>query len=887
MARNVARGVQAADSAANTTPSMFAALRKTHALALRSAMHTLPDATAAACHAADEICVQAWAAHAAARQQVVHALSAYLHHVPKLPDGGYVATTSHAAWLQVLGGVQSACDAAIPDECGIAQALRRAPLLDGSAAAAAMAPLLACIAQMRSQSEAIAAADDDSAFTGRMPGIPHSACRQLLSTAGSDRAALRQGIAFGAEQLAALLSDTVHAIHRHQSHAGSISTGSSAAAAAAETDPWGVQAAVEPAAAAEVTLPELDARTHSLVIDNSVTELLSDASAALQRLSRDQDTSAALGSLHAQSALLAAEPRVEVLEALSAALKACADSSEHFGAVQACAAHVVLPALQAAARAPLTMPVPAQEGGQTVNAVALVAEIYQAQCQPVRDAIAAWAAQERKAHAAQAGIQDAAAAAEASQGNEHSPGLQQGALSGPTADLARSQAQLHHAQMAVARAVDNVHSAVATAAAQLSDVQAMSASVQAQLDQLHANAVVDAVGSALDVGQALQAANVEHGLRHSLSLMMPLVQSLHRELANALPSSALQGAEAGLKTPAAWHAGKQPAPAPPVQQTFGMWGDSNIWGGTSQIDQALFGQAELGLSDAAPAQPDSAPALAWPQGLAEVWTPVAALLSVDAVLQSVVTSPTEAGDCASKVEAALASVTACGPVSLAAAHLSAFSASFNIAPVAASAAAPPAVANLISPPRDTPQARELPNAPPVWATPPRPPSPPRLQSLGAVARPHRTSVSTASASDAALAAAVAPQGRHDQELQAFTFFDDDLPGADIMLGGLSDDSSVEAQSVGDEEEPDYTAGDTGKAADELAQFGFVSEEQLPGSELQYGSHGAYDTGQVCIVYCQCENHSARDVNSTVRFHTSFCFLLQIGDSYIMTCYKYK
>ena len=744
-------------------PSLRAALAAQHPLAFHSALHTLPPSTLAACETTDALFAQAWQAHTAARQQLASSLAAYLRNVPRRAGIDYVDTTSHAAWCHVLRGLEAVVSSSALDERGIVAALQHMPLADTNVATGAMQSVLRSLGALARARNVVDEAAEAAGFVRKPPPLAGVAPAQLLAAAASQRGALQQGLVQGLAATATTLERAAEALRSHEEIRRQAETGRS-------QDAWG--AAVD--TSGRDSKP--DAVAEGFFREGGCASLLRDVAGCLQGLADDKAASAALGSAQSQSLLLAVTTRSDTLQAAAREVDSLAHAAERAAAVQSFLAHALCPMLRPAAHQPSA-------------AVQLLAAAYSRAVQPLRSALVRLEAALRRA-AKPAPIRY---------------GLQ------PKDATARAA----ESDTVVASAAQDVQQAAERAQAQVATAIALDGAVTAVAAERYVDAAMRPAAGGLCVDTIAGAAASRHGDLAAARAILPMLHALHEEV-RAVADAGLSGAQsAALRIPAHWRAhtaDEQRSEA--TTPAHAAWGAA-IWGGPSSAASAgglnIWGSGLPGAAVAAA----GAHELSWPLQLIGNWAQCAALFALDTVLQAAVAAEQSSqsalcrrlashpqGAMLDSAERCMADMFACGPAVVAAARMRLINEEL-LAPPAGVPVPMPAL------PPASPQAQPPP--PPAIAYPPQRPAPAaQLQSLGRV---------PAHAVDAAQ-----PDGR---QLESFQFFDCDVGGADIMLGGLSQASSLEAQSIG---EPAHEASEAGSIGMQQARFGFQDDE-LPGTAV--------------------------------------------------------
>eukprot|EP00892_Ulva_mutabilis_P006374 jgi/Ulvmu1/4108/UM019_0087.1 len=210
-------------------------------------------------------------------------------------------------------------------------------------------------------------------------------------------------------------------------------------------------------------------------------------------------------------------------------------------------------------------------------------------------------------------------------------------------------------QQAASVAVAAVLQRVGELKAQLASSAALQRAVAARiLADYNADALC-ASGAALDVDAVLAAETVKQGLLKSAEVVGPLVCGALSEFSTLL--SSLQLSEVGgdvLRVPLSWYTGetRQPSqlsgaggPFPPGS-VVGIWGTSSIWGKpeeSSWLSSTPAGRGSIwddpGVG--ADVQIQSRASVTWPAQLNGIWSDVSAVFGVDSILEAAMCSPPE------------------------------------------------------------------------------------------------------------------------------------------------------------------------------------------------------------------------------------------------------
>jgi hypothetical protein len=728
--------------------SLRATLAAVHQLALHSALHTLPASTLAKCETTDRLFIQSWPAHTAACRHLVAALSTYLEHVPPSFGMTYMDTTVHAAWCRVLGGLEAAVSSPVLDQTTIVHALKHMPHSDSSVAA------WACMQAARSAGELVKVrsmveeAQEAAGVDAAALRAPEAAAAQLVGAASGERDSLRLGIIDGIAAVADSLEAAAESLRQYDS-ARLEATGPTC-------DAWGMLLQMQ---ATEV---ELLPAAVVLFRDGGLANLVRDVCGALQTVAAHKGVSAVLGGPQAQSLLVAVQTNIDILVGAAANFDRLAGAVERATGAQNLVAH--------AFAAAIALPGEAEEGAP----VALLARAFAQPVHTLRGAISQLAAQQLRADALHASIDGHGAADIVMRGR-----------------IAESDRAVEVACKAVHEAAEHVNDALASEAG-------LASVITAAADQRYLEMATGKGDALLDVDNAVRAAAACHGQLSATMALVPLVHVALGELAAALAECVGAAAGISLNVPARWHVGEGAMnvadckPLPAAAAT--LWGGTSIWG-VGGVSGGIWGAAD------AASRPSKQEGWRWPPDLNGYWGTCAAVFVVDAILQEAATPPTAAApDRPSRLaahphaavvdtaERCTAEALACGPTVTVLAFLRDLTKNLTAPPITV-ARLPPTVPTALQDAAARPSAGLM--TTPLW-----PPAPPRqvaepphahMQSLGRVAvqdpqPPHP------------------PQQEGERELQAFTFFDENVCGADIMLGGLSETSSLEAQSVRDPSE---------------------------------------------------------------------------------------
>jgi hypothetical protein len=637
-----------------------------------------------------------------------------------------------------------------------------------------------------------------AAFEAPSSRAPEVAAAQLVGAAGSEHDALRLGIIEGVAAVADGLEAAEESLCRYDS--------AKLEASGPACDAWGVVLQPLPA--------DLELHPAAVVLfrEGGLANLVRDICGALQTVASHKGVAAVLSGPQAQSRLVAVQTNVDIISKAAEDFDRLAKAVERATGAQALAAH--------AFAAAIVSPKDAKEGAP----VALLAAAFVQPLSALRGAISKLAAAAQRADVLRALV------------DKHN-----------ASDLVLS-GRLAEADSAVESACKDIREAADHANAVLSSEEGLEGALTAAAERRYLEATATKGGALLDLDNAARAATAHHGQLSAARALSPILQLVLHELSAALSEcvSAAAGGS-GLKVPARWHVGNDAMSNAPPTAAPTLWGGTSIWGGTPGI----WAATDTGTGQS------KRQAWHWPASLSTHWASCAALFAVDAILQAATMPPADAAQtdlpprltghahvaAVDAAERCTGEALACGPAAGVLAMLRGLTKNL-MTPPAAVARLPPAVP-IARPQRESPVSQ----AAPLWPLPPpqQPVEAPRthMQSLGRVA------------AQPLLPPQQQPQPHQEgeRELQAFTFFDESICGADIMLGGLSETSSLEAQSVGDPAEALAGEGSSGvdeshlqmqtnglQGSHKQAAFDFKSASAFPWANLGEPSEAVWLSG---------------------------------------------